>query len=59
MEEEKKEEKKESFTARCFSCKKDVEIEDALVEKTKNNRTRVHGNCQCGKKVSKFIPNQK
>jgi hypothetical protein len=60
-------ETKPTHTSRCFSCKKDVEVKDAIFERTKNNRDRISGICGntredgsvCGKKLSKFVKKEK
>lgn len=46
-----------NIQGRCFGCKKDVAITNPKIDKTKNNRVRVHGECaECHQRqVSKFV----
>jgi len=42
--------------ANCFSCKEVVEVTDALIVKTSNDRLRLVGQCaKCSKNVSRFV----
>lgn len=47
----------ESIIARCFKCRKDVELSDVKNHTTPNGRILAKGKCQgCGGQAGRFIP---
>ncbi|MDP6704366.1 MAG: DUF5679 domain-containing protein [archaeon] len=47
------------YKGRCMKCQKEVDITDANVTTTKNNRKMAKGKCGsgCGTTVCRFLPN--